>query len=184
MQLHEAVKRARAELGLSRKKLAELSGVQRRQLATLEAGGNVTLSTLRKVLAQLPNLESFTIETATGHVEHHWDLAASERRTLEAIEQFSAALQVWLNDVATGKRVPDEDALAPMRHATNLLMGNLGRTPEEVDAMRAEARARDAALYGIQFPEPEADEEDEDGGEGGDGAGGGGSDGGGDSRRG
>ena len=63
MLLHEAVRKARKDLGLSQQKLADAAGIQRRQLATLEQGGNVTLATVRKVLGQLPNLETFTLDT-------------------------------------------------------------------------------------------------------------------------
>ena len=62
MELNDAVKKARKELGLSQQKLAEMAGIQRRQLATLESGGNVTLATVRKVIAQLPNLQSFAVD--------------------------------------------------------------------------------------------------------------------------
>lgn len=62
MELNDAVKKARKELGLSQQKLAEMAGIQRRQLATLESGGNVTLATIRKVIAQLPNLGSFAVD--------------------------------------------------------------------------------------------------------------------------
>jgi transcriptional regulator with XRE-family HTH domain len=68
MLLHEAVRKARQELSLSQKKLAEQAGIQRRQLATLEKGGNITLATLRKVIAQLPNLETFTIDAVNVNV--------------------------------------------------------------------------------------------------------------------
>ena len=68
MQLHEAVRTARMELKLSQKKLAEQAGIQRRQLATQEKGGNVTLNTVRKVLSQLPNLETFTIDAVNVDV--------------------------------------------------------------------------------------------------------------------
>ena len=68
MLLHEAIYRARRELKLTQKKLSELSGVQRRQLSTLEKGGNVTLSTVRKVIAHLPNLESFSFDGVRADV--------------------------------------------------------------------------------------------------------------------
>src|SRR5688572_5667378 len=69
MQLNEAIRAARIDLGLSQKKLAEMAGVQRRQLATMEQGGNVTLKTLRKVLVHLPNLTKFSLDAVEGAVE-------------------------------------------------------------------------------------------------------------------
>jgi len=62
MELHEEIRRARKDLGLSQDRLAELCGIQRRQLSILERGGNVTLNTLRKVIGFLPNLQEFTFE--------------------------------------------------------------------------------------------------------------------------
>ena len=62
MELHEEIRRARKDLDLSQARLAELCGIQRRQLSILENGGNVTLNTLRKVISFLPNLKEFTFE--------------------------------------------------------------------------------------------------------------------------
>lgn len=152
MQLHEAVKRARAELGYSRKRLAELAGVQRKQLATLEAGGNVTLATIRKVLAQLPNLESFTIETATGKVTHEENRTAFDRRAVDALQQFATAFKEWIDVAATGQ-LPGEDVVARIQHATNLYYGNLGKTPEQVDRMRAKLRAEREARHAAEVAE-------------------------------
>ncbi len=79
-QLHEEIRRARKELGLSQGRLAELCGLQRRQLSVLERGGNVTLNTLRKVIGFLPNLEQFTFEqvrmkpTYIDHPPFEWTL--------------------------------------------------------------------------------------------------------------
>src|ERR1051325_1617188 len=70
MLWYDAIRAARNDMGYSQKRLAELAKVQRRQLATLESGGNVTLSTLRKVLAQLPNLTSFTMDGVHVDVLH------------------------------------------------------------------------------------------------------------------
>ena len=61
MEMHEELKRARKDMGFSQEQLAHIAGVQRRQIAALERGGNVTLNTLRRVMACLPNLQEFTI---------------------------------------------------------------------------------------------------------------------------
>lgn len=70
MLWNDAIRAARNDMGYSQKRLAELAKVQRRQLATLESGGNVTLSTLRKVLAQLPNLTTFQMDGVHVDVLH------------------------------------------------------------------------------------------------------------------
>jgi transcriptional regulator with XRE-family HTH domain len=84
MLLHEAVKKARKDLRLSQKSLADLAGIQRKQLATLETGGNITLATKRKVLAHLPNLETFSLGAVTAMV----------RRQVPPEEQFQAVKTV------------------------------------------------------------------------------------------
>jgi predicted transcriptional regulator len=77
MQLHEEIRRARKELGFSQSELAKLAGIQRRQLSNLENDRNVTLSTVRKVLAQLTNIQPFTLSAAQVEVENltsaDWD---------------------------------------------------------------------------------------------------------------
>jgi transcriptional regulator with XRE-family HTH domain len=65
MNLPEAIRHARKDLGLSQAALAHLCGVQRRQISVLERGGNVTMNTVRRVLRHLPNLHRFTLDTAT-----------------------------------------------------------------------------------------------------------------------
>jgi transcriptional regulator with XRE-family HTH domain len=55
------VRQARVELGLSQVQLSERAGVPRDRLRALESGGNVTLETLEKIVAHLPNLKELTI---------------------------------------------------------------------------------------------------------------------------
>lgn len=70
LELHEEIRRARKDLDLSQEQLAALAGIQRRQLSTLERGGNVTLATLRKVVRLLPNLKEFKFEHITFKPEY------------------------------------------------------------------------------------------------------------------
>jgi transcriptional regulator with XRE-family HTH domain len=103
MELHEEIRRARKDLGLSQEKLAELCGIQRRQLSILERGGNVTLNTLRKVIGFLPNLQNFTFEqvrmkpTYVDYPPFEWDRfyarMASFQKTLEDVNE---AVKTWL----------------------------------------------------------------------------------------
>lgn len=67
--LSQAIRHARKELGLTQARLSSLSGVQRRQISRLESGGNVTLKTVAKVLAHLPNLQTFIFETVAVEVK-------------------------------------------------------------------------------------------------------------------
>lgn len=59
--LQNEIRQARIDLGLSQAELARVAGVPRERLRQLETGGNVTLETLQKVLAQLPNLKTITL---------------------------------------------------------------------------------------------------------------------------
>jgi transcriptional regulator with XRE-family HTH domain len=103
MELHEEVRRARKELGLSQGRLAELCGIQRRQLSILERGGNVTLHTLRKVVRFLPNLEQFTFEqirmkpTYIDYPPFEWTLFYQEMgRFQQALEELNTTFKAWL----------------------------------------------------------------------------------------
>ena len=54
--LHEQIREARIQAGLTQVKLARMAGVPRSQLRKFEEGGNITLTTLRKIVEQLPDL--------------------------------------------------------------------------------------------------------------------------------
>lgn len=113
MLLHEAVRRARQELELSQVKLAERAGIQRRQLATLEKGGNVTLATLRKVIAHLPNLESFTLDTVNVNV-NSVPMRLDQEKWLEAIQAISGVFNALAESIsATG--MPSPEALQALK---------------------------------------------------------------------
>ena len=51
--LHETIRARRLALGLSQAEAARRSGIQQRQVSTLERGGDVTLSTLLKLAKAL-----------------------------------------------------------------------------------------------------------------------------------
>lgn len=92
-ELAEAVRRARKELGLSQGQLCAKAGIQPKQLATLEQGRNVTLRTLRKVLAQLPNLKAFTLGGV--HVETDPAHAAADEQ-LALVLWMQGLTLIWL----------------------------------------------------------------------------------------
>jgi transcriptional regulator with XRE-family HTH domain len=123
MELHEEIRRARKDLGLSQAQLAAFCGIQRRQLSTLERGGNVTLTTLRKVMGFLPNLQDFTLEqvrmkpTYIDLPSFDWAMfymhLSDFQRTLEGV---GTAVKAWLAN-PPGK---DVDPEVVTRHTTNL----------------------------------------------------------------
>lgn len=112
MLLHEAVLKARTDLGLSQKKLAELAGIQRKQLATLEKGGNITLATLRKILAHLPNLETFALDAVTATVQRSVPPEKAVVQTRKAAIQLSEALGAVFSKIAMGQPVGESDVEA------------------------------------------------------------------------
>jgi transcriptional regulator with XRE-family HTH domain len=124
MELHEEIRRARKDLGLSQEQLSQLCGIQRRQLSTLERGGNVTLATLRKVLGFLPNLEEFTFEqvrmkpTYIDLPPFEWTLFYAHLSGLrDTLEGITTALNAWLANPPSSKEVDPETIT---RHTTTL----------------------------------------------------------------
>lgn len=137
MLLHEAVKKARMDLKLSQKRLSEMAGIQRRQLATLESGGNITLATLRKVLVHLPNLETFTLDAVTATVRRQ--VTAEERnKAVEASMALLATAVRSLADALTHGQKPDAQAMRDLRRANEVLYEGLGYSPEDLERNRRE----------------------------------------------
>ena len=143
MQLNEAVRQARIDLGLSQKKLAEMAGVQRRQLATLETGGNVTLKTLRKVLLHLPNLTNFSIDSADGAVERGSAQPSQKSKAFLLGTDLILMVHQVLHAVNAGKRAGRE--LNALRRAADVLRTALNYTPERLAEMRE-------MLWADEFP--------------------------------
>jgi transcriptional regulator with XRE-family HTH domain len=114
MELHEEIRRARKELGLSQERLAEYCGIQRRQLSILERGGNVTLNTLRKVVAFLPNLREFSfdqIRMKPSYIDFppfEWELFYTQMQAFQrAIDGLNTTLKAWLADPPTADVPPE-----------------------------------------------------------------------------
>ena len=138
MLLHEAVKKARKDLKLSQKRLAELAGIQRRQLATLESGGNITLATLRKVLVHLPNLETFTLDAVTATVRRYVPPEEKEKAIASAMGLVLGAVQTLAHAMADG-RLPEESEMNQFEEANEILHRGLGYSPEDLEQRRQEA---------------------------------------------
>lgn len=147
MLLHEAVHKARKDLGLSQKKLAELAGIQRRQLATLEQGGNITLSTLRKVLAHLPNLETFSLDAVTATVRRH----VPPEEHMKAVDRAMTLLGEALRDMVTRMsqgQYPSEENIQTLRQATNTMYESAGLDASDADRERERLRREREAAFG------------------------------------
>ena len=85
--LHDDIRAARIRAGLSQNKLAQLAKVPRAQLRKLETGGNVTLVTVEKILAHLPDVE-LTIGAVTP------DHAALKKAVSELIAAAQRVLEI------------------------------------------------------------------------------------------
>jgi transcriptional regulator with XRE-family HTH domain len=61
--LHEELRKGREKAGLSQKALANLAGIPRNQVVRAERGENITVDTLRKIVAHLPLTELSLLDT-------------------------------------------------------------------------------------------------------------------------
>ena len=91
--LHEQVREARIERGLSQVRLATLAKVPRSQLRKFENGEGVTLTTFLKIIAQLPNLERLTLG-ATELQLQNVDVEALRATLTELIAAAAGVLAV------------------------------------------------------------------------------------------
>ena len=153
MQLHDAVKFARMELKLSQKKFAEKAGIQRRQLATLEKGGNVTLSTVRKVLAQLPNLERFTLDTVTVDVRSDPSAPTVDAKFNEAVDLLAHAFDGLARRLRAGQP-PGVENIAELRNVNVKLLSAL-TLEERAAALGGQADKFPELMEDLEKPEPE-----------------------------
>ncbi len=149
LELHDELRRARKELGLSQGQLSALCGVQRRQLSTLERGGNVTLNTLRKVIGFLPNLEEFTFEqvrmkpTYIDLPPFEWQVFYANMNTLyDTLDGMKAALREWL-DNPPSKEVDPEVLTRRTTNLATVMLKHFAKLSREENAKR-----RKAALAG------------------------------------
>jgi transcriptional regulator with XRE-family HTH domain len=128
LELHEEIRRARKDLGLSQGQLSALCGIQRRQLSTLERGGNVTLNTLRKVIGFLPNLQEFTFEqvrmkpTYIDLPPFEWPLFYAHMETLhETLDGVKTAVKEWLDNPPSREVDPEVLTKRTTNLATDIL---------------------------------------------------------------
>jgi transcriptional regulator with XRE-family HTH domain len=131
MLLHEAVKKARKDLKLSQKSLAELAGIQRKQLATLETGGNITLATLRKVLVHLPNLETFSLDAVTATVRRQVPPEEQFQAVKTAFDLLGEAIQGFVTKVSDGQQLDESDVEA-LRRVTDTFAKGEGYDDEDL----------------------------------------------------
>ncbi len=85
--IHQKVREERERLGISQSALARSTGVPRSQIVLFESGGNVTLSTLDRILAEIP-----TLRHEVSRTDLDLDTAREAAAELQALaEQMKAA---------------------------------------------------------------------------------------------
>jgi transcriptional regulator with XRE-family HTH domain len=135
MQLHEAIRKARKERGMTQQQLADLAGIERKQLSILEGGGNVTLATVRKVLPHLPNMPAFTLGGIPGNVERPNAAEAQAQVVEAAARSLETALRTIVGAVSAlaEGRVPAEEDAKALHDANRDLFHSLGIPAEDYD---------------------------------------------------
>ena len=106
--LHEQIRQARIDHGLNQSELARRAGIPRDRLRQFENGENITIETLMKILAQLPNLETVTIgavEVRTGAV----DIAEVREAVAQWLETGRKLLTLLERIMATPAPHPGSD---------------------------------------------------------------------------
>ena len=170
MQLPDAIRQARLDKRLSQKKLSELAGIQRRQLAVLEGGGNVTLTTLKKVLRVLDNLEEFTLDAFTVRVDQSHRPPIDIDRLGESMTLFGSALKAISERLAAHELPTAEDHALLRRTNVHIMAGlppeNRARilgqdAPKFADEIAAELARREKEDLAAVEPEEFVEEDTE-----------------------
>lgn len=158
MRLHEQVRQARIEHGLTQVKLAQLAGVPRTQLRVFEEGGNITMQTFLKIVTHLPNLkmvQAGPLDLELRHADPDTLRNADVAEIREAMAELMEATRrvVTLLDRSMGgrarKSAPADAAAADAGHH--------GYTAEEIARARelADDAAAALALNDDESAEPE-----------------------------
>jgi transcriptional regulator with XRE-family HTH domain len=148
--LHVELRRAREKAGLSQQALAERAGIPRNQVVRAERGENITIETLRKIVAFLPVTELTLIDTKGLRVDV---FAEPEKLFLGAMESV-----LLLTDALRGAihlAMQARTALEVARRATSplpggeqrsadadpfLLLRNLERIAGDIEAISRDAK--------------------------------------------
>src|SRR5215210_4010973 len=99
--LHEELRRAREKAGLSQQALAQRAGIPRNQIVRAERGENITVDTLRKIVAHLPVTELTLLDTTGFRVdvvaEPEKLFAASLENVLRLAEALLGAIHLAMH---------------------------------------------------------------------------------------
>lgn len=90
--LHEELRKARERAGLSQQALADKAGIPRNQVVRAERGENITVDTLRKIVAYLPVTELPLLDTKGMRVDIVSDPDKLLFAALENVSRLSEAM--------------------------------------------------------------------------------------------
>lgn len=143
--LHEELRAAREQAGLSQQALGELAGIPRNQIVRAERGENITIDTLRKIAAHLPVTSLTLLDTKGLRIDA---VAEPERLFQAAVENvlrqagaLSSAIQVAMHArLAVEAARREETSLIPEDQQTAdidpvLLLHHLGRIADDLQAL-------------------------------------------------
>jgi transcriptional regulator with XRE-family HTH domain len=157
MLVHEQLREAREAAGLTQSALAALTGLARNQIVRAEAGENITLDTLRRIMVHLPLEEVTLLERVRIKVDY---LNPAEKMFIGIGETLNHLFYATLSGLRLAKVAKEEMAMAQAAE---------GREPDEkemaedaeldvfLERMRNSLLAVDdlyKELYGEE-PEPE-----------------------------
>lgn len=97
--LHTQIRQARMDHGLSQSELARRAGIPRDRLRQFENGENITIETLMKILAQLPDLRTITLGAVEGRTAG-FDLTEIREAVAEWLESGRRVLALIESAIA------------------------------------------------------------------------------------
>lgn len=113
--LHTQIRQARIDHDLTQSELARRAGIPRDRLRRFENGENITVDTLQKILAQLPNLRSVQLGAVEARTE-----AVDLTDIRNAIAEWLEAGQRLLTLVDNAVAQPRSGAGGATRHEAGL----------------------------------------------------------------
>lgn len=144
--LHEELRRAREKAGLSQQALAVRAGIPRNQVVRAERGDNITVDTLRKIVAFLPVTELTLLDTKGFRIdaipEPEKLLFGALENVMRLSEALGAALRLAMDAhaaVEAAHRAASPDAERPAGIDTILILRELERIVGEVAAVGKDA---------------------------------------------
>ena len=105
MLMHEQLRQAREQAGLSQAGLAALTGLSRNQVVRAEAGENITVDTLRRILVHLPIDEITLLERVRVKVDY---LNPAEKMFFGIGETLSHLITATLSAMSLAMVAKDE----------------------------------------------------------------------------